>query len=82
VSDLVFVYARDGIVKALDYNQAIKVAAQMECDGWKRTATIGFIAWIEWLCNTAPQYGLNAQDAVNELAGIKPEPAPASIGIK
>lgn len=71
INDFLFIYSRDGVVKTLNYEKAIEVAKQMEDDGWKHTATIGVSGWIEWLCNTAGEYGITPENAINELRGIK-----------
>ncbi len=64
INYIIFVYARDGGVRCLNYYESIHFAAQMVRDGWKHTATIDPAIWIEHLCNDAV-----TDDKINELKG-------------
>lgn len=61
----VFIYSKDGLIKALNHQDALDKHTTLVADGWKHAATIDPAMWIENLCNT--QRKINA---VKEL--LKP----------
>ncbi len=65
---ILFVYARDGEVKCINYDESIQCAAQMVRDGWKHTATIDPAKWIEAMCNDPGSIELT-DEKINELRG-------------
>lgn len=48
---VLFVYAKDGKVKLYHLEEAQKIDKIMISEGWKHTATIDPITWIEYLHN-------------------------------
>jgi hypothetical protein len=54
----VFIYHKDGLVKALNHQDALDNHTKLVADGWKHVATINPAVWIENLCNSQPN--LNA----------------------
>ena len=46
-----FVYAKDGIVKVYDLQTSLLLKDKMKIEGWKHTATLDSIAFIEHLVN-------------------------------
>lgn len=66
INYIIFVYARDGEVKCMNYYESIHFAAQMVREGWKHTATISPARWIEALANGKKTTD-SMRDFVNEL---------------
>lgn len=58
----VFVYAKDGKIRCLTGTQPMEMNVLKH--GWKHTATINTVRWIEALVN-----GNNADELINELKG-------------
>ena len=52
MENIIFIYAKDGKVKALNIKDAKPQAESLLSDGWKHTATINSCTWIEYLCNS------------------------------
>jgi hypothetical protein len=52
MENTIFIYAKDGKVKALNIEDAKAQAESLIKDGWKHTATINPCIWIEYLCNS------------------------------
>lgn len=63
---LLFVYAKDGVIRCLTMQQSLDMKRFIEPD-WKHTATIDPARWIEALANK----GIT-QEAINELKGKQP----------
>jgi superfamily II DNA helicase RecQ len=51
INRVLFVYARDGIIKCLNYDEATQIAEQLKREGWEHTATIDSARWIEAIVN-------------------------------
>ena len=62
IDTFLFVYAKTGKIRCLTTDQAVKTNVLKH--GWKHTATINTVRWIEALVN-----GNNAEELVNELKG-------------
>jgi hypothetical protein len=52
MENTIFIYAKDGKVKALNLIDAKAQAEPLLSDGWKHTATLDSCTWIEYLCNS------------------------------
>lgn len=52
MENFVFIYSKDGKVKALNLEDANKKRQWYLSDGWKHTATLNPCEWIEYLCNS------------------------------
>lgn len=59
----IFVFAKDGKIRCLTTGQRVKMDA-LEKNGWRHTATLNTVYWIEALVN-----GDNAAELINELKG-------------
>ena len=64
VSDLLFIYAKDGVIRCLNNQQSIDMKPLIEGQ-WKHTATIDPAKWIEALVNNGYEHEL-----INELRGF------------
>ena len=65
MSDLLFIYAKDGVIHCLTMQQSIDMKPLIEGKwAWKHTATIDPAKWIEALVHNG-----NATDMINELKG-------------
>ena len=47
----VFIYVKNGIVKALNCEEEIQTGKDLVNDGWKHSATLDVRRWIEHICN-------------------------------
>ena len=47
----IFIYIKDGIVKALAFEDAKRIHDSLIAQNWKHTTTIDVCRWIEYLCN-------------------------------
>ena len=65
----VFVYAKDGEIRVLSLEQAIKHKYNLIGYGWEHTATIDPCLWIEKLHNSLK--GRKMISAIKELSKIK-----------
>lgn len=63
MSELLFIYAKDGVIRCLTMQQSIDIKPHIETD-WKHTATIDPAKWIEALANK----GI-AQETISKLKG-------------
>jgi hypothetical protein len=63
IDTFAFVYAKCGEIRCLTTSQRAEMDA-LEKDGWKHTATLNTIYWIEAVVN-----GDNAIELINELKG-------------
>jgi hypothetical protein len=52
MENIIFIYAKDGKVKAFNLEDAKAQAESLLSDGWKHTATLDSCTWIEYLCNS------------------------------
>ena len=59
----IFVFAKEGKIRCLTTGQGTEMDA-LEKEGWKHTATLNTVYWIEALVN-----GDNAAELINELKG-------------
>ena len=59
----IFVFAKDGKIRCLTTGQRAEMDA-LEKNGWRHTATLNTVYWIEALVN-----GDNADELINELKG-------------
>lgn len=66
INRILFVYARNGEIKCINYNQSVQYAYQMHREGWNHTATIDPALWIEALAN-GEKTADSMRDFVNEL---------------
>lgn len=63
IDTFVFVYAKDGKIRCLTTGQGAEMDA-LEKEGWKHTATLNTVFWIEALVNNG-----YADKLINELKG-------------
>ena len=63
MSDLLFIYAKEGVIRCLTMQQSIDMKPLIEGQ-WKHTATIDPAKWIEALVNNG-----KATEMINELKG-------------
>ena len=63
IDTFVFVYAKDGKIRCLTADHG-KEMLTLEDAGWKHTATLNTVYWIEAVVN-----GDNAIELINELKG-------------
>jgi hypothetical protein len=54
MENTVFIYSKNGEVKALSLNQAKEKEASLKNEGWKHTATLDPCKFIEHICNDIP----------------------------
>lgn len=59
----IFVFAKDSKIRCLTTGQRAEMDA-LEKNGWRHTATLNTVYWIEALVN-----GDNADELINELKG-------------
>ena len=52
MENTIFIYAKDGKIKALNIEDASEKGQWYLSDGWKHTATLDPCTWIEYLCNS------------------------------
>ena len=71
--NLIFVYAKNGKIKALSLYFAQKDDTKLREDGWVHTATIDPILWLNKLCNDCD----NVLKEISELKGLKPILSPS-----
>lgn len=64
IDTFIFVYAKDGKISCLTTDEAIKMDS-LKDNGWKHTATVNSVRWIEAVVN-----GDNAAELINELKGL------------
>lgn len=62
----IFVYAKDGKIKVLNFEDDIKYSRTFIKDGWKHTATLDACRFIEYLGNDCEPC-----DFANELTELK-----------
>ena len=72
--NLIFVYAKNGKIKALSLYFAQKDDTKLREDGWVHTATIDPILWLNKLCNDCD----NVLKEISELKGLKPIISPST----
>lgn len=63
---VVFIYAKNGKIKALDIEQTKKLWAELAKDGWIHTQTLDTCAWIQYLHNDC-----NEVDLMNEIESLR-----------
>ena len=49
--NVVYVYLKDGIVKALDHEEALKESKSLVALGWKHTFTLSPSTWFNYYLN-------------------------------
>jgi len=59
----VFIYVKDGVVRALNCDEDIQTRKELIDNGWRHSATLDACKWIEHLCNNS----LDVKDDVAEL---------------
>lgn len=64
IERFVFIYAKDGKIRCLTADHRQDMLA-LQDDGWKHTATLNTVFWIEALVN-----GEDAAELINELKGV------------
>ena len=52
----VFIYAKNGKIKALDFEQATNIGKSLINDGWKHTSTLDSCVYIEYLHNECKEF--------------------------
>lgn len=62
--NLIFVYAKNGKIKALSLYFAQKDDTKLKEDGWVHTATIDPVLWLNKLCN-------DCDDVLKEIGELK-----------
>ena len=64
IDTFLFIYAKDGKIRCLTTGQGPEMDA-LEKSGWKHTATLNTVHWIEALVN-----GDDAAELIEELKGV------------
>ena len=52
----VFIYAKNGKIKALDFEQATNIGKSLINDGWKHTSTLDSCVYIEYIHNECKEF--------------------------
>ena len=47
----IFIYAKDGKIKALNINESKRLDSKLKDDGWKHTTTLNASTYIQYLHN-------------------------------
>ena len=63
---VIFIYAKDGKIKALDIEQTRQYQSELIKEGWIHTQTLDTCAWIQYIHNDC-----NEVDLMNEIKSLR-----------